>query len=144
MKVSNFCILPGFCYECGIQAAVKCLQCVVLYCFICYSKVYFLLKSSYPLLITYIVFNFINNVTYNKNKCIMFCKNRTKTFNIVYKIKKLRQVKMYLYILSDPWKSITKSYKSYIKREWYWKFLYVAQYLFRAVQRIIRILLRRL
>ncbi|XP_076172595.1 tudor domain-containing protein qin isoform X2 [Ptiloglossa arizonensis] len=30
--------IQGFCYECGIQAAVKCLQCVVLYCFICYSK----------------------------------------------------------------------------------------------------------
>ena len=30
----------GLCYECGIQATIKCPQCNALYCFVCYSKIH--------------------------------------------------------------------------------------------------------
>lgn len=38
-------MFPGLCYECGIQATIKCLQCVVLFCNICYTKVYYLVNN---------------------------------------------------------------------------------------------------
>ncbi|KZC09445.1 hypothetical protein WN55_11188 [Dufourea novaeangliae] len=38
-KLKHQCI-QGLCYECGIQANVKCPQCNALYCFSCYSKIH--------------------------------------------------------------------------------------------------------
>ncbi|KAK9301445.1 hypothetical protein QLX08_006191 [Tetragonisca angustula] len=32
--------IKGLCYECGIQATIKCQQCTVLFCHICYSKIH--------------------------------------------------------------------------------------------------------
>ncbi|EFN81806.1 hypothetical protein EAI_08067 [Harpegnathos saltator] len=30
----------GFCYECGTSASIKCVQCMVLFCSCCYSKIH--------------------------------------------------------------------------------------------------------
>ncbi|CAK9832576.1 hypothetical protein ANTRET_LOCUS9374 [Anthophora retusa] len=32
--------IKDLCYECGIQATIKCPECIALYCFTCYSKIH--------------------------------------------------------------------------------------------------------